>query len=333
MSQEEGPDGPELVGRPVADAVEAVLAGDDSRDRERVRATLERVAEDGLVSRRAIEDELGELAKVVSTPETRVEIAAMGLSDARETAESDGVAGLDTVRARIDTFEARLGRLEEEVGALGPELRELVDGREGANVYEVASGIRELEAEANELHGAADELGVEVEEFDRWLADPGTRYDEVEEELEAVEGSLDALRGTVEDLAAVGPDADGPDGEDPDLPVEPAAVWADATLRTRVTSLLLADLRVELADLRAWPEGARGDVDRLEAFDRRLADLEGRCGDLTERLADLARPAWRDRYGERVDGFEAAMEDIEPPVAWEEVEAELKRRREWLGEG
>jgi hypothetical protein len=328
MSQEEGPGGPELVGLPVADAVEAVLAGDDSRDRGTVRATLEAVAEDGVVSEAALESRLGEVAKVVSTPETRVEFAAIELSEARETAEEAGVADLDIVRARAEGYESRLAAVEEDVGALGPGLRGIVDRRKaGANAYEVAADLRALEAEANELHRAADELGVDVEEFGRWLADPGTRHDEFGAELEAVEGSLDALAGTADDLDAAGA-ADG----DASLPAEPGVVWADAALRTRVTALLLADLRDELEDLRAWPVGEdEDDPTRFEELEDRLGSAERRCEGMEERLDDLARPAWTGRFGDRLDGLDDALGRFEPPIPWGEVEEELERHREGLG--
>lgn len=322
MSQEEGSGGPQLVGRPVEEAVEAVLAADDSRDREVVRATLETVAEDGVVSEAAIEAELKEVSKVVSTPETRVEFAAMEVSDAKETAEAEGVSDLDTVRAHIETYESRLETVEEAVGALGPDLREVVDRRrEGANAYEVATGLREVRAEADELHRAADELWMDVEEFGRWLTDPGTRYDELEEEIEAVERSLAALSGAADDLAA-------DDGEGAALPAPSGVVWADAALRTRVTALLVADIKAELDDLRAWPnrEGPDEPGSRLEK-------LEGECRDLEERLDGLARPAWTDRFGDRLDELEDAIDRFAPPVSWGEVEAELERYRRALGTG
>jgi chromosome segregation ATPase len=328
MSQEEGSGGPELIGRPVEEAVEAVLSEDDSRDRGTVRATLETVTEDGVVSEAAIEAELEEVSKVVSTPETRVELAAMEVSEAKETAEAEGVSDLDTVRARIGTYESRLEAVEEAIGSLGPDLREVIDRRTaGANAYEVAAGLREVRAEANELHRTADELQVDAEEFGRWLTDPGTRYEELEGEIEAVERSLAALSGTADDLDA---DDDEGEGASSSLPAEPGVVWADASLRTRVTALLLADIEAELDDLRAWP-GREGSDDRLDELGTRLGELEGECRDLEERLDDLARPAWTDRFGDRLDDLEDELDRFAPPVSWGEVEAELERHRETLG--
>lgn len=321
MSQEEGSDGPDLTGRPVDEAAEAVLAGDDSLDPGRVRATLETVAEDGVVSETALEAEVSETAKAVSTPETRVEFAAMAVADAEATAESEEVADLDTVRARVERYGSRLETVQEPVDALGPELRTVLDGHEaGANAYEVASDLQRIRAEAEELQRTADELQADAEEFGRWLTDPGVREGELEEAVEAVERSLVALAEVADDLAAGA-----------DVPADPGVVWADATLRTRVTSLLTADIRAELEDLRAWPDLDEGSAARLDGLGARLDGLEGRCRDLAERLDDLARPAWTDRFGDALDGLGDTLDRYEPPVPWGEVEAELERYREALG--
>ena len=327
MSQEEeGSGGPRLIGRPVEEAVEAVLAEDDSRDRGTVRATLDTVTEDGVVSEAAIEEELEEVSKVVSTPETRIELAAMEVKEAKGTAEAEGVSDLDTVRTRIGTYESRLEAAEEAIGALGPDLREVIDRRgAGANAYEVAAGLREVRAEADELHRTADELGVDAEEFGRWLTDPGTRYEELEAEIEAVERSLAALSGTADDL-----DADDGEGASSSLPADPGVVWADASLRTRVTALLVTDIEAELDDLRAWPD-REGSDDRLDELGTRLGELDGECRDLEERLDGLTRPSWTDRFGDRLDELEDALDRFAPPVSWGEVEAELERHREALG--
>jgi chromosome segregation ATPase len=328
MNQEEGSGNPRLIGRPVEEAVEAVLDADDSRDRETVRGILETVAEDGTVSESALQSRLGKMGNIVSTPENRVEFAAMEIDDAKETAEREGVLELDTVRSRVEGYESRLEAAEDRISTLGPELREIARSRkEGANAYEVASDLRELEAEANELHRTADELQVDAEEFGRWLTDPGTRYEELEGEIEAVERSLAALSGTADDLDA---DDDEGEGASSSLPAEPGVVWADASLRTRVTALLLADIEAELDDLRAWP-GREGSDDRLDELGTRLGELEGECRDLEERLDDLARPAWTDRFGDRLDDLEDELDRFAPPVSWGEVEAELERHRETLG--
>jgi DNA repair exonuclease SbcCD ATPase subunit len=336
MSREDGADGSaelELVGMPVEAATDAVLAGDDSRDREAVRRALGTVAEDGVVSGEAIESRLGEVAKVVSTPETRVELAAMELEEAKETAAEEGVSDLDVVRARLETFESRLHAAEDRIEALGPKLRGLLDRRGGpGDAYEVAAGIRELRSEANRLQGTADELQVDIEEFGEWLTTPETRYDELEEEVDTVEGSLDELADAIEDLeTSTDGEAAGEDtGDDPGL------VWADAAFRVRVLDLLVADLRAELDDLRAWPDGEEVEGEgereaRAAEMAERLDGLEERRRAVADRLETLARPAWIDRFGDRIDGFEAALEGVEPPVPWGDVRTELERHRDRLG--
>lgn len=328
MSHEEGSSGTvELVGLTVEEATEGVLAADDSRDPATVRAALESVAADGVVSRGAIHEALAETAKAVSTPETRAELAAIELDRARETAETEGVSGLDAVRAHLDDYRARLDAVGERIEALGPRLREVIDRRgDPGAAYEVALELRELGAEANECQLVADELQQDVEAFGRWLTTPEIRYDEFEEEVETVEGSLDDLAGTIDALETAGEDAT----DDAATSSDPAAVWAESAIQTRVLELLVTDLRAELDDLRAWPTGRGTDTDapeRTEALGERLDGIEKRRGALAERLGDLARPAWSERLGAHVEGIEDTLSEFEPPVAWGEVEAALERHR------
>lgn len=332
MSQEEGSTGGgsvELVGLPVGEAVEAVLGADGSRDPEAVRTALETVSADGVVHRGAVREALAEAAKVVSTPETRVELAAIELAEARETAETEGVTDLGSVRTRIDEYEVRLDAVEERIAALGPELRDLVNRRgEPGGAYEVATGVRTLRSEANELQYVADELQQDVEAFGRWLADPEIRYDEFESEVTGVEGSVADLAETVDAVEAA---TDETGTGDVEPASDPKRAWADATVRTAVVALLVTDLRGELADLRAWPTGERGaDTERVEGLAAELDGLDDRRRDLRARLGGLARPSWTERFGEHVAAVETELGAFESPVPWGEVEATLARHRELL---
>lgn len=334
MSQEEGSNGDgrvELVGLPIAEAVEAVLATEGSRDPEAVRAALETVSVDGVVRQEAVREALAEAAKVVSTPETRVELAGIELAEARESAETEGVTDLASVRTRIDEYETRLGAAEERIAALGPELRELVDRRgDPGGAYEVATGVRELRDEANELQYVADELQQDVEAFGRWLADPEVRYDEFASEVTGVEGSVADLAGTVDAVAAATDEAGAGDVEPAS---DPGRAWADATVRTEVVGLLVTDLRGELAELRAWPVGERGaETERVEGLAADLDGLDDRRRDLRARLEGLARPSWTERFGEHLAAVERDLAAFESPVPWGEVETTLARHREAIEE-
>lgn len=69
----------DLAGMPIEDAI-ALVDRHGGADRETTRAALELVAtDDGLLSRDAAEDALAKTARIVSTPETRTELAARSL--------------------------------------------------------------------------------------------------------------------------------------------------------------------------------------------------------------------------------------------------------------
>jgi hypothetical protein len=299
-------------------AVDAVVARTDD-DPDAVRATLTRVTEEGEVRRDAIDDALAHVSKVVSTPETRVENAGLLIDDAREAAA--GVDHLDSVAARLDDFEERHAAVASRVDELGDQLQSVVAlANDPDAIYETAVEIRRLTAAANSAQHTADELGVDAEEFEAWVRNPDRRLDALDDDADAVAGFVDGVAETLDALAAG--DVDAP----------PAAVRFDAALRHRVARLLLADLRAEVADLRAWPDpgpdDAHGavDADALDALDDRLATLDDRRQSIGDRLDDTGAD-WRDRYGGRLADFETALDDHAPPVDWGAVESLLTEYR------
>jgi hypothetical protein len=301
-------------------AVDAVVArGAD--DADAVRAALTRVTEEGTVRRAAVDDALGHVAKVVSTPETRVENAGMLIDDAREAATA--VDHLDGVAERLDDFERRHAAVASRVDDLGDQLQSVVTlASDPDDIYEAAVEIRRLNAAANSAQHAADKLGVDAEEFEAWVRHPDRRLDALDDDADAVAGFVDGVAETLDALAA------GDVGTD----VDPAAVRFDAALRHRVSRLLLDDLRAEVGDLRAWPDpgpdDAHGavDADALDALDDRLTGLEERWRSIDDRF-DGAAVEWRDRYDDRLADFETALDDHTPPVDWRAVESLLGEYR------
>jgi hypothetical protein len=304
-------------------AVDAVVArtGDDP---DAVRAALGRVTADGTVGREAVDDALAHVSKVVSTPETRVENAGMLIDDAREAAAA--VDHLDGVAERLDGFERRHAAVASRVDDLGERLQSVVAlASEPDAVYEAAVEIRRLETAANSAQHAADKLGVDAEEFEAWIRNPGRRLDALGDDADAVAGFVDGVAETLDALAA------GDVGAD----VDPAAARFDAALRHRVARLLLDDLRAEVGDLRAWPDPAPDDAhgavdgDDLAALDDRLAGLEDRWRSIGDRFDGGSGPGveWRDRYGDELTDFEAALDDHAPPVDWGAVESLLDEYR------
>jgi hypothetical protein len=297
-------------------AVDAVVARTDD-DPDAVRATLERVTADGVVRREAVDDALAHVSKVVSTPETRVENAGMLIDDAREAAAA--VDHLDSVAERLDDFEDRHAAVAARVDGLGDRLQSVVALADDPDaIYETVVEIRQLTVAANSAQHTADELGVDAEEFEAWVRNPDRRLDALDDDADAVASFVDGVAETLDALAAGNGDTD---------PV------FDAALRHRVSRLLLDDLRAEIADLHAWPDpgpdDAHGAVDAegLAALDDRLATLEDRRQSVGDRLDERTETGWRDRYGDRLADFEAALADHAPPVDWGAVEALLVEYR------
>jgi len=346
MSQDDAEDGagtdvPSLDGMAVDEAVDAVVAAEENSGPEAARRALSHVSEDGVVTESAVDDSLGHLSKVVATPETRVELVGIELEEAHEDAQP--VADIDLVAARFDEYETELGQLEERLESVQASLRDAVDrAEETDSLYEVGRACSSVTAEANRLQADADDLKLELEhDFQRWLADAGYRAERLAEDVDSVAGMLDELSGVAEALDDAGED------ETPTLPggeeiADPAVAWFDASLRVRVATLLLADLRAERADLLTWLEretenGGEGDSasdDTVDTADAALDDVAGRLVSLDERasgledwLDALARPAWRDRFGDRVETFEHAVADRATPVDWADVQATLEEHR------
>ncbi|RDI71961.1 hypothetical protein [Halopelagius longus] len=332
MSSEDGDASPDdIVGLSVREATDALVSENPARDPESVRAVLDHVTEDGVVTRDALEEAFSDASMVLGTAETRTELASMALAEARETAAP--VSDLETVRARLDAFESAVTDLQRRATDLGSDLQTLVRRRDDSgSIYDLVTDLRRVTSDAKTVQRTADALQTDLEAFERWATDADARFRELDADADALERSLDASANVVEKLA----DGDESGRETLSLPTTDDAVaadaaWADATLRLRVVELLVADARAELADLRRW---ADRENDRDAAFDARAEELERRFDELDEkretlgrRLDALGRPAWRERHGDRLSGFDAALDDFEPPVAWGDVRGVLERYR------
>lgn len=302
-----------IAGLPLDEAADAAVERGDAPDRETARAFLSEVAEDGVVGREGINEALGHASKVVSTPETRFELAATSLEDAREAAGPD--ADRPIVRMRLEQFDARLETVEDRVERLGEELRGLVERRgDEDSVYELAKGVRQLEAKANECQRAADELARDLAEFVRWLGDAEDRYHTLREDADELDRSLDRLAAAVDGVV-------GGDGQaDPDD-------WLDAAVQHRVLGLAHADLRWELEALDAWAaeDDASDDAEELSAeLDDRLDELAGRRAGIGDRLDDATTS---DDVERRLAAVEDDLDALEPPIDWAALEATLDEHR------
>ncbi|QLH76084.1 halo transducer protein [Halosimplex rubrum] len=328
----DGTDGAELDGLAVETAVERVRAREPDRDPETVRAALSFAAADGVVGRDALGESLKLTSKVLTTAETRVELAEIALDDARAAAED--APDLPTVEARLDGFEAEVAAVADRAAALGEELQSVVDDREDpAARFAVADGLRRVDERARAVQRTADEIQFDLEDFERWLGDHAVRVRELGEDVDALATSLDDLATAADAIEAAVADDPEAAGRDPD---DPARVWFDATLSHRATGLTVADLRAELDDLQTWADRAGADpVDDggLDDLAGRLDDLDRRREGLGDRLDAVAEPEWTDRFGEAVAAVESGLADCEPPVDWGVVGSVLEEHRDGLESG
>ncbi|CCQ37853.1 uncharacterized protein Nmlp_3739 [Natronomonas moolapensis 8.8.11] len=310
MSRRQDGDRTELDGLSLEAAVDDVA---DSADRETIRETLAIVSDEGTVRRAAVDDALANASKIVTTAETRAELAAGKLNDVRETAAP--VSDLAPVEARLDRFETRVESVQERTTTLGEHLQGIVDDRDESGLYELAVEIRRLTATANAVQRDADDIQLELDSVEAWLETPDRRVEALTEDIDAVGESLGEIEATVETLSADGTD----------IGTEPAVAWAAASIQHRVAALLIADLRAELTALREWAD--REDTEQPSAVEPQLDELTTRRDRVGQRLADVADPAWRTRFGDRLGSFEDELEDVELPVEWADLEETIQRYR------
>jgi hypothetical protein len=179
----------------------------------------------------------------------------------------------------------------------------------GRDRLALAAAVGDLEARAGRVHRAADQLATDAAQFGTWLGDPDRRREELAADADAVDRFVD-------DLAA---DLDGIDDAG-----DPATAWFDAALRSRAAGLLLADLRAELDDLQDWPDA---DPDSTDEIARRLDALARRRSAVGEAVESAARPAWRERAGDRLEAAAADLDSHDPPVDWAAVRETLAAHR------
>jgi chromosome segregation ATPase len=314
----------DIDGMDIDEAVEAVVAGGQEQDAETARATLEFVAEDGVVSHDTVSSTLGEVSKVVATAETRTELAEGQLADARESAAH--VDDLGAVDFYLAEFQERFDNVEQALGTLQARLEAVTDRADWGRIYKVAQEAKQVRQSATQVQGAADELQVDLEGFERWLGDRGTRYRELGDDLDALEQSVADLGDAVERIG------DAADGDEEAVAADLPTAWADTTLRVRMLDLFLTDVRGELSDLRTWDE--REDVTDAEPaaeIEARIDEAAAECDRLADRLDALAEPAWREDVGDDLAEFDAELAEFEPPVDWGEVQRTLETYRSRVG--
>ncbi|WP_144799803.1 halo transducer protein [Halorubrum depositum] len=314
-----GDDSTDLDGVSVERAADIV--GDEEGEPGELRETLAIVACDGVVRRAAVDDAVADASLVVTTAETRAELAAGKLEGAREAAAP--VSDLELVAARVDDFDARLDAVEDRAADLGRAVQEVLAMKEDGDLYEIARRVRRVTNAASEVQRAADDLQFELDSFEEWLADADRRVEELAADVDMLAESVDELDGISEALAGENA-AETPASDDADPGGEAARTWAAAGVRHRVASLMIADLRSELAALQTWAERECGTPP--SHVGARLDEVQARHEAVGEQLTERAEPEWTARFGDRLAAVEEALGAMEPPVAWGDVEAVVEER-------
>jgi len=298
---------------PLDELVDDVVDRTDEEP-ESIRTWLEPFTEDGKVTPAAIESSVTDVSQILATAETRIDLATRTHDEATAAGNAPD---LDIVDVRRRAFGDRLDDLRADVEALGDDLGAAWSGLdEPVAVYRAAVALHEITTDAQDIVRVAHDLETELEAFEAWLRSANRRHDALVDEVEAAEESAAAVAETVESLR----DADDADPER----------CFDAAVQTRVLDLVVADLRAEADDLRAWAD--RDGVSFPDDVDARIDDLEAEVTDHVEALGDGTDGD--DEFGERLDALDAELEAVEPPVAWARVDDTVAEARSALcGDG
>ncbi|AFK21527.1 halo transducer protein (plasmid) [Haloferax mediterranei ATCC 33500] len=300
-----------IIGLSKSAATDAIVAEDETRSPATVSTVLEHVTEDGTVTRDGVDEAVTDTSMILSTAETRAELASIALSDARETAGD--AASIDAVQSRLATFDSKVSNVTDRVDELGTTVQELSHWHSTSlPIYDVVTGLRHAASEAQTLTARADDIQLNIEEFEHWLSNHDVRVREVDADVDALEYALDDLEQSVERVA------DNDDNADD---------WLDSMLRYHVSVLLVDDVRAELVDLREMAARADVDDDGLEDGAARLDELDSRVEQLGDRLDELAQSEWVDEHDEHLASFRATLNEFEPPISWGAVQSELEQYR------
>ena len=297
---------PALAETPLDELVDDVADRTDE-DPESIRRWLDPFTDDGTVTPAAIESSVTDVAQILATAETRVDLATRAHDDAAAAA---GAPDLAVVDVRRRGFEERLDGLRGDVEGLAEELEDARGAFDSpVDVYRAAVDLHEITTDAQEIVRVAHDLETDLEAFEAWLGSANRRHDGLVDDIEAAEESAAAVAETADELRRA-------DDTDPER-------WFDATVQTRVLDLVVADLRAEAADLRTWAD--REGHSFPDGVEERLDDVEEEAAATADALAD--RPARDDGFDEQIDALEAALSAVEPPVAWERVDETVAEAR------
>ena len=284
------------------------IADQTDEDPKSIRTFLDPFVDDRAITADAIEATITDVSQILATAETRVDLATRTRAEVRESVAA--APDLSIIRTRDSAFGERLADLQADVDDLGSDLTAVrSDMNSPADVYRAGVGLHEVTTDAQRIVRVAHDLETELEAFDAWLSSANRRHEALVDELEAAESSASSVAETVTALQS----ADSPDSER----------WFDATVQTHVLDVVIADLHAEAAGLREW--AAREETSFPDDVEPRIKSLRDETAASGAALAD--RPDWDSLFDERVETLEAALEDLEPPIAWAQVNEHVAEAR------
>jgi DNA repair exonuclease SbcCD ATPase subunit len=247
----------------------------------------------------------------------------------RELLESVAPADRDSAQARtrIEEYEEEFDSVRSGLSTVADWLAAVPEAPGSAvALYEGAEQLRRCERAIHEVEHTLHHVEEGVEEFETWLHDPAARIDALGDEIGGFERYLDNTEGLVDRL-----EASGGDGFDP------FDAWLAAYHLQRVMAVVVDELRTDVEELEAWlarREGDYGDEvarlrDRLDSLSERHAACSQRLDAASEHVDGFAEK-WA-AVAASIDEFEAALDGLEQPVDWAEVEGLVQEQFDDLG--
>jgi len=249
--------------------------------------------------------------------------------DAAESRLRDLLAGVETadrehnqVRAQVEEFESQFETLRAELSAAGDRLDAAPTApASAADLYTGAERLVACERAVHEVAHGLHHVDQALDEFESWLHDPAARIDAFRDELEGFERYLDNTGGLLDRIEAGEGDEDRAFDR-----------WLAAYHLQQTMGVILDELRLDGDELSAWLNRQDGAYDDdLAAIRDRVTDLVARhetCSERLEMTADSMdgfEESWS-AVAASVEAFEAALDELEPPVDWAGVESRLDKQ-------
>ena len=278
-------------------------------DPSAVRTYVDPFVDEGVITDEAIEQSVTDVAQILATAETRVDLATRKRAEVRTavTAAPD----LAIVGVRDRAFRDRLADLRADVEDLGRTLTSVRTGIDSpVAVYQAGADLHDLTTDAQRIVRVSHDLETELGAFEAWLSSAPRRHDAIVDEIDAAESSAAAVTESIDTLLTSNQ--------------HDAERWFDARVQTLVLGVVIDDLRAEMADLREWAaREQRSFPTKVEERIESLGEVAAACArDLEE------SPREETAHDDRLEKLRKQLAEVDPPVAWARVDAQVAAARE-----